>query len=199
MGEDLDARAIWLGKHVLPHEPALRAWLQKRRLTGLDVDDIIQETYTRLISAESIDNIRNPRSYAFETAKSVIYTHLRRAKVVPMTAVADLDALGLGADIASPEDHAVDRDELQRLAEAISALPESPRMVFKLRRIDELPQKAIALKLGISEKRVEKLMGQALFRLRNLLGRDGEVRSRASKRDAGVARRDHVQTDRTPD
>ena len=39
-----DERAIWLGRQVLPHEPSLRAWLSRRRLGGLDVDDIIQET-----------------------------------------------------------------------------------------------------------------------------------------------------------
>ena len=43
-----------LGGTCLPHEPALRAWLRRRRLGGLDIDDIIQETYTRLIAAESV-------------------------------------------------------------------------------------------------------------------------------------------------
>ena len=50
MGQYSDERAIWLGRHVLPHEPALRAWLRRRRLGGLEIDDIIQETYTRLVA-----------------------------------------------------------------------------------------------------------------------------------------------------
>jgi DNA-directed RNA polymerase specialized sigma24 family protein len=52
-----DERAIWLGRQVLPHEPALRAWLRRRRLGGLDVDDIIQETYSRLMTAESVQHV----------------------------------------------------------------------------------------------------------------------------------------------
>ena len=50
MGQYSDERAIWLGRHVLPHEPALRAWLRRRRLDGLEIDDVIQETYTRLVA-----------------------------------------------------------------------------------------------------------------------------------------------------
>ena len=33
-----DERAIWLGRNVLPHESALRAWLRRRRLEGLEID-----------------------------------------------------------------------------------------------------------------------------------------------------------------
>jgi RNA polymerase sigma-70 factor (ECF subfamily) len=39
--------------NVLPHEPALRAWLAGKQVHGLEVDDIVQETYARLsMSAE---------------------------------------------------------------------------------------------------------------------------------------------------
>ena len=30
-------RAIWLARNALPHEPALRAWLSRRPLAGLEV------------------------------------------------------------------------------------------------------------------------------------------------------------------
>ncbi len=73
-----DERAIWLGRHVLPHEAALRHWLRGRRLGGLDADDVVQETYARLIAAESVAHIRNARTYMFQTAGSVVgyaYAH----------------------------------------------------------------------------------------------------------------------------
>src|SRR6185437_9749366 len=81
MGHYSDERAIWLGRHVLPHEAALRAWLRRRRLEGLEIDDVIQETYTRLIAAESVAHIRDAKSYAFQIAGSVVVDHLRRMKV----------------------------------------------------------------------------------------------------------------------
>jgi RNA polymerase sigma-70 factor (ECF subfamily) len=39
---------VWLERHVLPHEPALRAWLGGCYLKGLEIDDMAQETYARL-------------------------------------------------------------------------------------------------------------------------------------------------------
>jgi RNA polymerase sigma-70 factor (ECF subfamily) len=63
-----DERALWLARNILPHEPALRAWLSRRQVAGLDVDDIVQDSYARLSTAGSVDKIHSPRSYMFCTA-----------------------------------------------------------------------------------------------------------------------------------
>jgi RNA polymerase sigma-70 factor (ECF subfamily) len=194
-----DERAIWLGRNILPHEPALRAWLRNRRLGDLDPDDIIQETYTRLINVQSVDQIRNPKSYMFEAAKSVIFSHLRRSKIVPMANLADFDAIGFSSDEPTPEDHTIDRDELQRLAETIAALPEPPRRVLEMRRLEEKSQREIAAELGITEGKVEKLMGEALFGLRNIFGRQRNSPSRASKAPTKATFRAYGQRDRKRD
>jgi RNA polymerase sigma-70 factor (ECF subfamily) len=177
----------------------LRAWLQNRRLGDLDPDDIIQETYTRLIKVPSVDAIRNPKSYMFEAAKSVIYSHLRRSKIVPMANFADFDSLGFRSDDPTPEDYTVDRDELQRLAEAIAELPGSPRRVLEMRRLEEKSQKEIAVELGITEAKVEKLMGEALFGLRCMFGRQRNPPSRASKVSNKASLRAHAQRNRKRD
>src|SRR5690606_11341397 len=93
MGGVSDDRAIWLARHVLPHEPALRAWLARWRLEDLLVDDIVQETYSVLAAREAVDDIRNPRSYFFQTARSIILMHLRRSRVVSIRAVEDLERM----------------------------------------------------------------------------------------------------------
>jgi RNA polymerase sigma factor (sigma-70 family) len=199
MATPLDERAVWLGRNILPHEPALRSWLLHRRLGDLDADDIIQETYTRLINVKSVDAIRNPRSYMFETAKSVIYSHLRRSKIVPMANFSDFDTAGFHSDEPTPEDYTIDRDELQRLAEAIADLPDRPRRVLEMRRLEEKSQKEIASELGIPEGKVEKLMGEALLGLRNVFGRQRNPASGASKRLIRTSRRVHVQRNRKRD
>lgn len=176
-----DERALWLARHVLPHEPALRAWLRGRRVADLEVDDIVQETYARLASAESVEGVRNARTYAFQTAYSVIMTHLRRSRVVSIRAVADIDQLGTAADGPSPEDEAVDRDELHHLAQAIAALPEKVRDVFSLRRIEGLSQRQVAVRLGIAESTVEKHMAKSFRLLMDRFGRGGKAGPGASK------------------
>jgi RNA polymerase sigma factor (sigma-70 family) len=165
MSTQWDARALWLGRNVLPHEPELRAWLCGRRVAGLDVDDIIQETYSRLLLADSVDHIRNPRAYAFQTAASVMIDHMRRMKVVPITSVANLEELQAACDLPSPERQVIDRQELYRLARAIAGLPEKVREVFRLRRIEGLSQREVAQRIGISENTVEKHMSRGLLLL----------------------------------
>jgi len=171
-----DERALWLGRHVLPHEASLRAWLATRAPAGLDVDDIIQETYTRLVAAERVDQIRDPRTYAFQTAKSVIVSHVRRARVVRIDCVPRLERIEEADHLASPELIAVDRDELSRLATAIAALPEPARTVFRLRRVQGVSQRDIAAQTGLTESAVEHLIGRALFALRRQFDRPARRR-----------------------
>jgi RNA polymerase sigma-70 factor (ECF subfamily) len=116
-----------------------------------------------------------------------------------MANFADFDAVGFRSDDPTPEDHTIDRDELQRLAEAIAELPESPRRVLKMRRLEDKSQKQIAAELGITEGKVEKLMGEALFGLRNLFGRQRKRPSRASKAPLEAPFKVHAQRDRNRD
>lgn len=186
-----DERARWLARHVLPHEPALRAWLRHRRVVDLDVDDIVQETYARLSSIDSVEGVRNARTYAFQTAYSVIMSHLRRSRVVAIRAVADIDQLGAVAEAPSPEDELVDRDELLRLAEAIAAMPEKVRAVFRLRRVEGLSQRLVAERLGLAESTVEKHMAKGFRLLMDRFGRGGKVQPGASKlAERKVSKRD---------
>lgn len=194
-----DERARWLARHVLPHEPALRAWLKHRRVIDLDVDDIVQETYARLVSAESVEGVRNAKNYTFQTAYSVIMTHLRRSRVVSIRAVADIDQLEAAADAPSPEDEAADRDELHRLAEAIAALPEKVREVFSLRRVEGLSQRQVADRLGIAESTVEKHMAKGFRLLMDRSGRGGKVEPSASKLADREPFRPHAQADKPRD
>ena len=34
--------ALWLERHVLPREPALRNWLRRKRVVDLEVDDFLR-------------------------------------------------------------------------------------------------------------------------------------------------------------
>jgi RNA polymerase sigma factor (sigma-70 family) len=173
-------RAVWLARHVLPHEQALRVWLQRLRYLPLDPDDLIQESYAILAALGSVDHIDNPKAYLFTTAKSLVLRDLRRAKIVSIVAVDDLEALGAVADDPSPERHASDRQELRRLAELVEALPRQRREIFKLRKIDGLSQKDIAMRLGVSEKTVEKHLAKAVHLLMDALGRGGKPGPHAS-------------------
>jgi RNA polymerase sigma factor (sigma-70 family) len=190
-------RTAWLGRHVFPHEPALRRWLGRRELGGLDVDDIVQETYSRLVALPSVGHIDNPRTYMFQVAGSVILDQLRRARVVSFHTVAELEALDFKADAPSPEIEVLDRDQLRRLARRLAALPERVRQVFRLRRVDGLSQKEVAAALGISESTVEKHMARGALMLVEFDRTGGSGGESSSSQRNPKLRRGYVQGDRS--
>ncbi|WP_293905154.1 RNA polymerase sigma factor [Phenylobacterium sp.] len=155
-------RSSWLARHILPHEPALRAWLFRRRVDGLETDDVVQETYAVLAALPAVEHIASPKAYAFQTANSVILRHLRRARIVRIDAIGDVESLTTALDEPSPERHAAGRRDLHRVSELIAALPLKCREAFTLRKVEGLSQRATAQRMGISESTVEKHIGRAL-------------------------------------
>ena len=194
-----DERAIWLGRHVLPHEPMLRAWLSRRRLGGMDVDDIIQETYSRLMTAESVQHVHDARSYAFQVAGSVVIDHLRRMKVVSIASVPDMDILDVVSEEPSPERQVIDRDELHRLAGMIARLPGRVREVFTLRRVYGLSQREVAQKMGIAESTVEKHMSRGFLLMLEEFKDGGKPAAYPSNLKSGNLRNPDAKKDRTSD
>jgi RNA polymerase sigma factor (sigma-70 family) len=174
-------RTRWFLRSILPHEPALRGWLSRRTPAGVDPDDIIQESYTILAELETVDAIRHPRAYLFQVARSVIMRHVRRARIVPIHTVDDLERLEHCDDAASPEQHTIDRDELRQLARAIAAMPLKTREAFVLRRVHGLPQRQIAARMRISENTVETHISRGILFLIDWFGRSGNKRSQTSR------------------
>ncbi len=170
-------RSIWLAANILPHEPSLRAWLKRRPVHGLDADDVIQETYALLAGLQSVDHITSPRAYAFHTARSVILRHLRRAKIVQFDALGELELQTVSADEPSPERQTSAREDLRRVAAVIARLPAKCRHAFLLRKLEGLPQREVALRMGISESTVEKHIGRALRTLMDAV-KDGGMHIR---------------------
>jgi RNA polymerase sigma-70 factor (ECF subfamily) len=187
-------RAIWLARHALPHEPGLRAWLARRPLAGLEIDDIVQETYAILAALERVDHIQTPRTYMFEVAKSVVLRGLRRSRIVAFEALAEAEGLEPPSDEPSPETVA-DRQELGRLAALIAGLPTKCRQAFTLRKVHGLSQREVARRMGVSENTVEKHVGKGIGVLMNALGRGGNGRFQAS-RDRDV--QDPIAIDHDP-
>ena len=173
-------RAVWLARHILPHEADLRAWLMRRRNLPLEVDDLVQEAYAVIATLASVDHIVNPRAYLYQVANSLILREFRRARVVSILAVENLDDLA-ASDMPSPEQQTSDRQELQRLADALDRLPRQSGEAFRLRKVEGLSQRAIAARMGISESTVEKHVAKSLRLLMIALGRGGKHDARASR------------------
>lgn len=176
-----DVRALWLARHVLPHEPALRTWLARRPLAGLEVDDIVQETYFKLSSVPDVEAIDNVRAYMFRTAHSLIVSHVRRGKIVSISTFANMEDFQVLDEGGTPEEILLARDVLQRLGETVADMPPRVREVFILRRIEGLSQRGVAALLGVSVSTVEKHLAKAMLRLSDAIAHGGKRKSQASK------------------
>lgn len=174
-------RTRWFLRNILPHEPALRTWLARRRPVGLEIDDILQEAYAILADLESVDDIRHPRAYLFQVARSVVARQVRRARVVPIHAVEDLTEFDQADAYPSPEQIAIDRDQLGRLAQAIRAMPAKTQEAFVLRRVEGISQREISGRMAISESTVEKHISRGLRFLLDWFGHGGKSLPDASK------------------
>jgi RNA polymerase sigma factor (sigma-70 family) len=152
----------WVGSHVLPHEAAVRAWLKRWSGRAQDIDDVIQEAYSRLASLDSVAHIGSGRAYLFQTTRNIVLEQVRRSKIIRIDNVTDIGSLSI-ADEAPPLDRVVaGARELQRVEQLIDQLPTKCRRVFVLRRIHGVSQREIAGMFGISESAVEKLAMRGL-------------------------------------
>lgn len=145
----------WVASSILPHEPAVRAWLRPRVRSDHDVDDLVQEAYARLSALSSVDGIANPRSYFFQTVQNLLTDHIRRERIVQIEAVADFDSIAAVYEEPSPERIVGGRREFDRITALIDALPDRCRQIFRMRKIEGLSQREIAQRIGVSESVVE--------------------------------------------
>jgi RNA polymerase sigma factor (sigma-70 family) len=150
-------------------------------MVGIDCDDVVQEAYAKLATAERTDHIHNPRAYFFRAAFNVVADEVRRAQVVPIDYMGELDRLEAECTSLSPHVELESRQELRLVAEAIAQLPPQCRAVFNLRKVHGLSQRETAKTLGIAESTVEKHVARGVRHLMELFGRGGKTSAPASR------------------
>jgi RNA polymerase sigma factor (sigma-70 family) len=167
---DDPARHHWVASYILPHEGEVRGWLRRhvRTLNVHDIDDLLQEAYTRLWTAEYA-HITNGRGYLFAVIRNLLLEQARHARIVPMERLGEIDALLIPSEEPGPDRRAIARQELERLERVVAELPEQCRRAFQLQKFQSLSQKEIAVEMNIAEKTVEKHLAVALVRVLDAL------------------------------
>ena len=149
----------------LEFEGVLRACLHRYARNAADVDELLQETYTHLLTAGAAKNreeIRSIRAFALTVARNVALSWLRHRQVVPIELVADLEQLELLDERSQVDEIVNSHQELALLAAAVAQLPARCRQVFTLRKVYGLSQKEIATALKISENTVEQHLAKGV-------------------------------------
>jgi RNA polymerase sigma factor (sigma-70 family) len=173
-------QALWFAEIVRPHEPALRAFLSRRFSSLPDHDDLVQETYARLLRLSDPERLVHARAFLFTTARNVAIDHVRRTQRTPVDSIDDTAEIAL-LEPALGAAETLDRAQRhEAMLAALGTLPERCREVMLLRYVDGFSAQEIAVHLGLAAAtvRVHLMKGvrdcAQFFRERGLLDADAQ-------------------------
>jgi RNA polymerase sigma-70 factor (ECF subfamily) len=165
---------VWFEKEVQPHEGMLRSYLIGIARPS-DVDDLVQESYARLLRLREQGRMRSPRGLLFTMARNAAHDLFRRRGTAAILPVTGNEYEGVLDDRPDSAEAVSRRQEMELLADAIEALPERCRAVFILRQIENLSQREIASRLGIAEHTVESQLTKGLRRCEEFFAARGAL------------------------
>lgn len=148
----------------------LKRHLRRRTGDSSRAEEVMQETYLRLLETDSRqqqEQIRDQRAFIFRVAGNLAIDVARREQRAGGSGEPDPQQ----ADpVANPERNAIAQDRLRQLDSALRELPPNARLALLLFRVDGLSHALIARRLGVSESMVAKYLAQALRHCRDRLG-----------------------------
>jgi RNA polymerase sigma-70 factor (ECF subfamily) len=144
----------------------LLRFLGRRVRTSVDIEDLAQETYLRLLRARDLGSVRNPQAYLLTVASHVVSEWRDRQPPREMFEAVDEDFL---ADEAIPE-FAIEVEVSQALLDqALQDMPPMTRAVLLLKFRENRPCKDIARELELTERQVRRHLTRGYERLRSTL------------------------------
>ena len=145
----------WFEHEVQAHDAQLKSYLRGSFPTVRDVDDVVQESYLRVWKARAAHPIASAKAFLFTVARRLALDLVRSQRRSPIVAVTDLSRLFVLDDARDAGAAAATAEEIELLVEAVDALPARCREIFILRKLQGVPQKDIAARLGLSEQTVQ--------------------------------------------
>lgn len=129
---------------------------------GESAADVVQEAYARIFMLQHKGGtIREPRALLYQTGRNLLINQaVRRAAEARM-----LEALALVSDHSAPcaERHASARQQLERMAALLEAMPPKRRHAFVLVRLHGFSYADAARHMEVSTLAIERHMTRALL------------------------------------
>lgn len=162
-------RAVFLAERAMFHR------LLVARLGGVEeAEEVLQDLWLKLDRAAG--PVAEPVGYLYRMAANLATDRRRSA----------IRREAREAEWAEAQDHAhpdrahsdmeralLARERLEEVEAALAAMPDRVATAFRLYRFEELPQKRVAERMGISLGRVEQLLQDAYRRLHARIGAGG--------------------------
>lgn len=147
---------------LLAHRAQLLRFLESHG-AGDAAEDLFQELWMR-VTQRPTGPVANPLAYLYRAANNLMVDRYRAERQAKARDHAWTEARGAVEDIApdpTAEETLVAREQLRRMDMALSALGERVATCFRRFRLDGVPQKQIAVELGVSLSTVESDLRRA--------------------------------------
>lgn len=153
---DAELKALFIA-----HHDELKAFLSRNLHCQDTAADLVQDTFLRVARHENRSVIGDIRAYLFRCARNLMIDHQRKEQ---HRRHQTLDQIDPEHEPAGPalENAILATEHLERVQQAIQAMPRRSREVFLLSRFEGLTYVAIGERLGISSKTAFGHMVRAL-------------------------------------
>ncbi len=144
------------------------------RLVGSQAaaDDLVQQTFIKLLDHAERGDIANFPAYLTITARNLALNHVRDTSRRSEVALPETDFHEIPDMRPSPEMAVIYRCELRRVLQAVTSLPARRMETFVLNKFEGLTYDEIAARQGVSRNTVITQIVSALADLDRRLGRE---------------------------
>jgi len=159
----MSARSDVVERLFTAHRMALLQYLTRLLHSAEDAEEIVQETYIRLLKLDDLGHLDSEvRRFLFRIATNLARDRFRQRKARAYDAHVPFDMLELEGSSEAPEE-IVDWDAgMVVLKQALLDLPPRHRQVFLLHVTENMSYRTIAKHLGVSTKTVERDLAMVL-------------------------------------
>lgn len=128
-----------------------------------EAEDAVQEVYAKLWEArDGLDGVNSPKAYAIRMLKNLCLDRIRKAKFLSFP-----EQLPEKDYAPAPDDTLDAKTRLNKVLEAVKALPERQRTVLVLRTVEGLSYEEIATRTGINYLTCRVLLSQARSKIKS--------------------------------
>ena len=137
-------------------------FLRSKLASPEQADDLLQQTFLRLLERNPSTEIENPKAYLITIARHVLADYYRQLAIRFPQGTVDFEDVELEDESHSPFADSVSEEYLDNLADAIANLSLPVQRAFVLSRVYGYTYREVADFLGLSPRTVEKHVAKGL-------------------------------------
>jgi RNA polymerase sigma factor (sigma-70 family) len=144
------------------HRRVLLKFFHRRSINSGEVEELVQETYLRLVACAQGANLNHTEAYLF-TIASNLANDWHRTRLIRQVLAAEVlcTQTNLDSEDIDVERLTIARQETRLVAAALEQLPELTRDIFLLNRLERVSYRTLARRYDLTVAEVRKHMSLA--------------------------------------